>query len=134
MNTLYLKEADVEELISVPDVIEALDSAFRDQASGRAWNNPRQRLRLPGTTLHIMAGAIPGYFGYKAYTVTAGKARFFVYLYSTQTTDMLAMIEADALGQIRTGAASGLATRVLANPEAAEAVMFGAGWQAESQL
>jgi alanine dehydrogenase len=44
------------------------------------------------------------------------------------------MIEADALGQIRTGAASGLATRVLSNPDATQATMFGAGWQAETQL
>ena len=131
---LYLKEGDVEQLITVPDVIDALDTAFRDQAIGKAWTNPRQRLRMPGTTLHMMAGAVPGYFGYKAYTVTAGKAHFLVFLYSAQTTDLLAMIEADALGQIRTGAASGLATRVLANPDASEAAIFGAGWQAQSQL
>lgn len=134
MRILYLKEHDVEQLLSVPDVVEALDAAFRDQAAGKAWTNPRQRLRMPGATLHMMAGAIPGYFGYKAYTVTAGKARFFVYLYSAQTTDLLAMIEADALGQIRTGAASGLATRVLSNADASEATIFGAGWQAETQL
>lgn len=134
MTTLYLKEHDVEQLISVPDAIEALDAAFRDQASGKAWTNPRQRLRLPGATLHMMAGAIPGYFGYKAYTVSAGKARFLFFLYSAQTVDLIAIIEADALGQIRTGAATGLATRFLANPDAAEATMFGAGWQAQSQL
>ena len=60
MKTLYLKEHDVEELVSVPEVIDALDAAFRDQAAGRAWTNPRNRLRLPGSTLHMMAGAIPG--------------------------------------------------------------------------
>ena len=73
MKTLYIKEEDVEELVAVPEVIDALDIAFRDQAAGRAWTNSRNRLRLPGATLHMMAGAIPGYFGYKAYTVTAGK-------------------------------------------------------------
>jgi ornithine cyclodeaminase/alanine dehydrogenase-like protein (mu-crystallin family) len=134
MNALYLKEHDVEPLVTVPEAIEALDTAFKEQAAGRAWSNPRNRLRLPGATLHMMAGAIPGYFGYKAYAVTAGKAQFFFYLYSSQTTGLTAMIEADALGQIRTGAASGLATRVLANSDASEATMFGAGWQAESQL
>src|SRR5215470_644221 len=109
MKTLYIKEEQVEELVSIPEVIDVLDVAFRDQAAGRAWTNPRNRLRLPGTTLHMMAGAIPGYFGYKAYTVTAGKAKFFFFLYSSQTTDLVAMMEADALGQKRTGAASGLA-------------------------
>src|SRR6185369_3332644 len=131
---LYLKEEEVEQLVSVPEVIDALDTAFRDQASGRAWNNVRNRLRLPGATLHMMAGAIPGYFGYKAYTVTAGKANFLFFLFSAQTTDLLAIIEADALGQKRTGAASGLATRILSKPDATEATIFGAGWQAESQL
>jgi ornithine cyclodeaminase/alanine dehydrogenase-like protein (mu-crystallin family) len=81
-----------------------------------------------------MAGAIPGYFGYKAYTVSAGKAQFFFYLYSAQTTELLAMIEADTLGQKRTGAATGLATRILARADAADATLFGAGWQAETQL
>ena len=134
MKTLYIKEEDVEELVAVPEVIDALDIAFRDQAVGRAWTNSRNRLRLPGTTLHMMAGAIPGYFGYKAYTVTAGKTNFLFFLYSAQTTDLLAIIEADALGQKRTGAATGLATRVLSNPDSSEATLFGAGWQAETQL
>lgn len=134
MKTLYLKEADVEQLAPVPEVIDCLDAAFRDQAAGKAWTNPRNRLRLPGTTLHMMAGAIPGYFGYKAYTVTAGKAQFFFYLYSAQTTELLAMMEADTLGQKRTGAATGLGTRVLAKEDAANATLIGAGWQAETQL
>jgi alanine dehydrogenase len=134
MKTLYLKESEVDQLASVPEVIDALDAAFRDQAIGKAWTNPRNRLRLPGTTLHMMAGAIPGYFGYKAYTVTAGKTQFFFYLYSAQTTELLAMIEADTLGQKRTGAATGLGTRVLAREDATEAALFGAGWQAETQL
>jgi ornithine cyclodeaminase/alanine dehydrogenase-like protein (mu-crystallin family) len=134
MKTLYLKESDVEQLVSIPEVIEALDLAFRDQAIGNAWNNSRNRLRLPGITLHMMAGAIPGYFGYKAYTVSAGKTQFFFYLYSTQTAELLAIMEADTLGQKRTGAATGLGTRLLARNDATEAVLFGAGWQAESQL
>jgi ornithine cyclodeaminase/alanine dehydrogenase-like protein (mu-crystallin family) len=134
MKTLYLKESDVEQLVSVPEVIEALDAAFRDQAVGKAWTNPRNRLRLPGATLHMMAGAIPGYFGYKAYTAAAGKMQFFFYLYSAQTTELLAMIEADTLGQKRTGAATGLGTRVLARTDATDATLFGAGWQAETQL
>lgn len=134
MKTLYLKESDIERLVSVPEVIDALDAAFRDQAAGKAWTNPRNRLRLPGITLHIMAGAIPGYFGYKAYTAAAGKTQFFFYLYSSQTTELLAMMEADALGQRRTGAATGLGTRILARPDAADATLFGAGWQAETQL
>jgi ornithine cyclodeaminase/alanine dehydrogenase-like protein (mu-crystallin family) len=134
MKALYLKEEDVEKLVNVPEVIDALDTAFRDQATGRAWNNPRSRLRVPGGALHLMAGAIPGYFGYKAYTVGGGSTKFFFFLFSAQTTELLALIESDALGQKRTGAATGLATRVLANADATEATLFGAGWQAQTQL
>jgi alanine dehydrogenase len=134
LNLLYLKEADVEKLASVPEVIEVLHNAFCDQAVGRAWTNSRSRLRLPGAALHMMAGAIPGYFGYKAYTVGGGKAKFYFFLYSAQTTELLAMIEADALGQKRTGAATGVATRVLSKTDSTEATLFGAGWQAQSQL
>jgi ornithine cyclodeaminase/alanine dehydrogenase-like protein (mu-crystallin family) len=131
---IYLKEEDVEQLVTVPEVIEILDTAFRDQASGRAWNNPRSRLRVEGGSLHLMAGAIPGYFGYKAYTIGPGKTKFLFFLYSSETTDLLAMIEADTLGQKRTGAATGLATRVLSKPDSTDATLFGAGWQAQTQL
>lgn len=134
MSILYIREEDVAALASVPEVIEALDLAFRDQAAGRAWTNARNRLRLPGASLHMMAGAIPGYFGYKAYTVGGGKAKFFFFLYSAQSTELLAMMEADTLGQIRTGAATGLATGVLSNADSSIATIFGAGWQAETQL
>ena len=57
---IYLKEDDVEQLVTIPEVIQALDHAFRDQAAGRAWTNARNRLRLQGITLHMMAAAIPG--------------------------------------------------------------------------
>jgi len=134
MKPLYLREDDVEKLVTVPEVIETLDTAFRDQASGLAWTNPRSRLRVSGGVLHLMAGAIPGYFGYKAYTVGGGHAKFYFFLFSAETTNLLAMIEADTLGQIRTGAATGLATRHLSNPDSSVATMFGAGWQAQTQL
>ncbi len=134
MNPLLIKEEDVRNLAPMPDVIAALDRAFRDQSSGQAYNNPRSRLRMPGATLHMMAAAIPGYFGYKAYTSAAGGAKFFFYLFKAGTTELLSVMEADSLGQIRTGAATGLATRLMSNPDSTEATLFGAGWQAESQL
>src|SRR5438132_885493 len=133
MDTLYLKEQDITGLVTVRETIDVLDQVFRDQATGAAINNPRNRLKMPGATLHFMPGAIPGYFGYKTYTSAAGRVQFFFFLFS-EKTDLLAMMEANTLGQIRTGAASGLATRIMAVPEASEAVLFGAGWQAQTQL
>lgn len=134
MKPLFITEADVQALAPMPDVIDALDEAFRHQSDGRAFNNPRARLRMPGSTLHMMSAAIPGYFGYKAYTSAAGGARFLFFLFQAGTTDLLSIIEADALGQIRTGAATGLATRLMSNPNATLATLFGAGWQAQTQL
>src|SRR5262249_24464453 len=69
-----------------------------------------------------------------AYTVGGGSTKFFFFLLSSQTTELLALIEADALGQKRTGAGTGLATRLLSNPDATEATLIGAGWQAQTQL
>ena len=134
MKILYIKEEEIQQLVTVAETIDALEAAFRHQAAGRAFTNSRNRLRMPGGTLHMMSAAIPDYFGYKAYTVGAGKAQFLFFLYDASTTDLIAIMEADSLGQIRTGAATGLATRLLSNPDANEATMFGAGWQAESQL
>src|SRR5215813_9204715 len=134
MNNRFVKEEEVLRLAPIPKVIDALEQAFRDQSVGKAFNNPRNRLRMPGSTLHIMAAAIPGYFGYKAYTSAAGGARFLFFLFKAETTELLATMEADALGQIRTGAATGLATRLMANSNVDEAALFGAGWQAETQL
>jgi ornithine cyclodeaminase/alanine dehydrogenase-like protein (mu-crystallin family) len=133
MDTLFLKEHDVTELITVPETIDILNDVFVAQANGRAPNNPRTRLKMPGVTLHFMAGAIPRYFGYKTYTSAPGRVQFYFYLFA-ENTNLLAIMEANTLGQFRTGAATGLATRIMADSDADEAVLFGAGWQAETQL
>src|SRR5262249_16473211 len=89
--------------------------------------------KMPGATLHLMPGAIPGFFGYKMYTSSARGVQFLFFLFS-EKTELLAIMEANALGQIRTGAASGLATRIMPVPEASAALLFRAGWQAQTQL
>ena len=134
MPTLFIREEEVAELVSIHDAIQVLDRAFRDQSAGQAFTNPRSRLRVPGAMLHLMAGAIPGYFGYKAYTVAAGKARFYFHLFDSRAGELLALMEADRLGQIRTGAATGLATSLLSRPDAHCLALIGAGWQAQTQL
>src|SRR5262245_55763682 len=134
MKILYLREEEVSQLVTVAEVIDALDMTFRHQATGSAFTNPRTRLRMPGGMLHLMAGAIPDFFGYKAYATGGGKAQFFFYLFSAQTFQLTAVMEANTLGQIRTGAATGLATRLLSNADASEGTLIGAGWQAQTQL
>ena len=129
---IYLTEADVEGLVDVADAIEALEAGFATWGEGGAANLPRQRLALPERSVNIMAASLPaqGVFGHKVYF-----SGFFVFtLYSIAERRILAMIEAGALGALRTGAASGVATRRLARPEAATCGLIGAGRQGWTQL
>ncbi|MFN4033904.1 MAG: ornithine cyclodeaminase family protein [Fimbriimonadales bacterium] len=133
---LLIREAQVRERLSMPAAIEALESAFRDWAHGRATNQPRQRVHTPQGTLHLMGAAwmSRGYIGYKAYCSFPTGARFHMALASAHTGALLALLEADWLGRIRTGAASGLATKYLAREDATTVAILGAGDQAETQL
>ncbi|HMV06793.1 MAG TPA: ornithine cyclodeaminase family protein [Accumulibacter sp.] len=133
---LFLTESDVAQLLTMPLALEAVEAAHRALAVGQALDVPRQRTRLPQTTLHVLQGALPefGVIGYKAYTSNRSGVRFLVHLYDASSGGLRAVLEADRLGMMRTAAASGVATRCLARPEARVLGMFGAGWQAEGHL
>ena len=133
---IYLTEQDVTNLLTMNDALAAVELAFKAQSTGDATNESRRRVRANGAILMTMSGAIAslGTFGLKAYTVAKGKARFHVSLYDTATGELLALIEADKLGQMRTGAASGVATKYLAREDAKTVGIYGTGWQAQSQL
>jgi ornithine cyclodeaminase/alanine dehydrogenase-like protein (mu-crystallin family) len=135
--TLILREADVRRLLTMPDAIAALDVAFKDYATGVTQNISRQRivLRPQKGVLHVLPAAVPALdvLGFKAYTTYPGGVRFVVNLYRASTGELLAMLEADWLGRMRTGAASGLATRYMARPSARVVALLGAGGQAETQ-
>jgi alanine dehydrogenase len=134
--TLYLNEAEVGKLLTMDLALEAVEAAHRAHAAGRAIDIPRQRTRTPTSTLHILQGALldDGVIGYKAYTTSREANRFLVHLFDAADGKPLAVLAADALGMMRTGAAGGLAARSLARPESAVAGVFGAGWQAQSQI
>ncbi len=136
MSALYLTEDDVQWLLDLPTAIECVADAFRALARGEAENQPRRRVCAPGAMLHVMSAAAGylGYVGYKTYATTRDRATFHVMLYDAATGAPAAMIEASHLGQIRTGAASGVATRAMARPDAAFVGCFGTGFQAKSQL
>ncbi|HKX29459.1 MAG TPA: ornithine cyclodeaminase family protein [Blastocatellia bacterium] len=137
---LYLTELDVTQLLTMEDALEAVETVFRLQAAGAATNEPRRRVRAEGAVLHVMSGAVAGFgqfkglLGLKSYAVVRGAARFHVSLYDAESGELLALIEADKLGQMRTGAASGVATKFLARKEAKSVGLYGTGWQARSQL
>ena len=135
--TLLVKEADVRALLTMPAALELVEDSLRHQGQGELILHPRRRVRLPeNQLLHYMAAADPvrGYIGMKLYTVVRGVARFVVPLFRAATGEMAALIEADALGQIRTGAATGVAAKYLANADARTACIIGTGYQARTQL
>jgi ornithine cyclodeaminase/alanine dehydrogenase-like protein (mu-crystallin family) len=133
---LLLREHHVTELLDINTAIEAVEEVLRDQAEGSATNRPRYRVAMPASQLHVMAAGDKrlGVCGLKVYTASRKGARFLVLLYDAEGGDMLAMIEADRLGQMRTGAASGVATKYMSLESADTLAVYGTGWQAESQM
>ncbi len=133
---LLLRESEVERLLDMPTALEAVEEGLRQHGRGQASNQPRRRVFVPNGILHVMSAGMPvwGVMGLKAYAAVKGKVRFVVLLFSTETGELLALIEADRLGQMRTGAATGIATKYLARPDAGVVGIFGTGWQARTQL
>ncbi len=135
--TLLLSEKDVRELLTMHDAIAAVEEVMRRQADGQAILHPRHRLELPDKGfLHYMAGAdvTAGIVGMKLYTSVRGALRFLVPLYRSATGELLALVEAEHLSMIRTGAASGVATRHMARQDANTLAVIGSGLQARGQV
>jgi ornithine cyclodeaminase/alanine dehydrogenase-like protein (mu-crystallin family) len=134
---LLLSETDVRTLLTMPLALDAVETAFRRLASGSAILHHRQRLHIPDASyLHYMAAGDGegGYIGLKIYTSSREGLRFLVPLFRAKTGDLVALIEADYLGQMRTGAASGIATRYMAQEDARAVGIVGTGLQARTQL
>jgi len=134
--TLLLTETDVEELLDMPSALDAVESVLGQHAEGKASNHARRRVSLPGSGLNVMFAGAPEFnaLGLKAYTIARGGARFYTMLFDAEGGELLAIIQSDRLGQIRTGAATGIATKYLARGDATTLGLYGTGWQAESQL
>jgi ornithine cyclodeaminase/alanine dehydrogenase-like protein (mu-crystallin family) len=133
---LYLTEEDVEAVFTIGDALEAVEGSFRRQASGEIENRPRDRLRLEEGRLAVMAAADLGLgvAGVKTYAAGAEGAKFVLVLFDAQRHDVLAVVEADRLGRLRTGAASGVAAKYLAKEDAVSLGVIGCGHQAETQI
>jgi ornithine cyclodeaminase/alanine dehydrogenase-like protein (mu-crystallin family) len=134
---LYLSENEVKSLVMMPEVLDMVDDAFKEQGAGTAPNQPRRRLHMPKGALQVMYGGLAGkgYMGLKAYSTFPGiGVRFLVLLWDSNTAELVALMEANILGQLRTGAASGVGARYMAREDAKVAGLFGSGWQARSQL
>ena len=133
---LYITEAEVHRLVGMADALTAVEAGFRHWGQGATANLPRRRLALPGAVYQTMAASLPAddVFGAKAYYVLPAGRNFTVFLHSLSEGRLLAMIEADWMSQLRTGAATGVAARHMARSDATRVGIFGAGTQARAQL
>lgn len=134
---LLLSEADVKSILTMPMTLELVETSFRRLAEGKATLQYRQRLHVPGQgVLNHMAAAdlTTGYMGLKIYSIARDGARFVVPLFQAASGELVALIEADYLGQMRTGAATGVATKFMAREDASVAAIIGTGLQARTQL
>jgi ornithine cyclodeaminase/alanine dehydrogenase-like protein (mu-crystallin family) len=136
VSVLLLTEEEVRQLLTMEDALEAVEQGLRKMALDEAFNVPRSRVQTDHAMLHVMSASAKslGVMGFKAYSTTRKGAHFVVGLYDGKTGALLALIQADYLGQVRTGAASGVATKYMARPDASAVGVFGSGKQARTQV
>jgi alanine dehydrogenase len=134
--TLYLSEEDVASLLTPAEAVDVIEACFARMARGVVENRPRYRLGLDHGRLAVMSAADLelGYAGVKTYAGFGEGARFVVVLFHADRPEVAAVIDADKLGQLRTGAATGVAAKHLARAGATSLGVIGCGWQAESQV
>lgn len=132
---LYIDESEVRQLLPMPEAIRLTREVFVRLSRGEALNHPRRRLHAGGSAvLHYMAGSDGRYFGAKVYSSHRTGAHFLFLLFRVEDAVPLAVMEANYLGQLRTGAATGVATEAMARPDAGVVGLIGTGFQARSQL
>jgi ornithine cyclodeaminase/alanine dehydrogenase-like protein (mu-crystallin family) len=133
---LYLTEEDIDSLLTPADAVPTIEACFQRLAEGVIENRPRTRTRLAEGVFAVMSAVDSelGLAGLKSYLWLPGGTPFLVVLFDVEKAQLAAVIEADKLGQLRTGAASGVAAKYLAKPDARTLGVIGCGWQAESQV
>lgn len=134
--TYWLTEADVARLVPLDDGIEALERNLVELADGAAFNVPKALGDLGGGAMHALASAAPrlGVCGFKTWVHTRNGAKAVYSLFSSEDGRLLAMLEANTLGQIRTAAMTALGTRWLAREDAGDLAVIGTGKQAIAQI
>lgn len=136
MSALYIDEQTAASLINMDDALKLVEESFSSYSEGKSFNMTRQRMRIRKGALHMLPGAVPykGVIGFKAYTSFRAGLIFKVHLYDAENGSPLAIIDANEIGRLRTGAATGIATKYMAKKESNTAFIFGGGFQAEAQL
>ncbi len=136
MPVLYLTEDDVRQVLTMDMALEAVELGLKKLSLDEAVNIPRLRCQTDHAMLHVLsaAGKTLGVLGFKAYVTSKKGARFHFHLFDGKSGEHLAWMQADYLGQARTGAASGVATKIMSRMDASTVGLFGSGKQARTQL
>ena len=136
MSAIYINEQTASSLLTMDDALKLVEESFTTYAQGKSFNMTRQRMRIRKGALHMLPGAVPykNVIGYKAYTSFRAGLIFKVHLYDAENGNPLAIIDANEIGRLRTGAASGVASKYMAKENSQTAFIFGGGFQAEAQL
>lgn len=118
------------------DALTLTEEAFKTFAQGKSFNMTRQRMRIRKGALHMLPAAVPykNVLGFKAYTSFRSGLIFKTHLYDAETGIPLAIIDSNEIGRLRTGAASGVASKYFAKNNSETVFIFGGGFQAEAQL
>lgn len=132
---IYINNSDVSRALFMEDAITALRLGFSEWTAKRSKNGLRQRIAAGGRTLNVMSAihGEGGVFGVKAYFPNGENIGGHTLLYADDGK-LLAVIEADILGRLRTGAVSAIATDLLAAPDARLLAVIGSGIQAFAQV
>ena len=136
MSAIYIDENTAQSLINMDDALKLVEESFTSYSEGKSFNMTRQRMRIRKGALHMLPGAVPykGVIGFKAYTSFRAGLIFKVHLYDAENGSPLAIIDANEIGRLRTGAASGIASKYMSKKDTNTAFIFGGGFQAEAQL
>ena len=134
---IWITEADVVELISLPEAIDALERTLALEASDQAASMPKTHLMVADNdAMHAIGGAASGagICGFKTWINVQGKSETTMTLFSMEDGACLAVVEATALGQMRTAAVTGVGTKRLAPKDADNLAIVGTGKQSLPQI
>jgi len=135
--TLILNAQDVEPLCNMPVMIDIIERGLREEALGHAVVPPRMNLQSGGGFFRVMPAVMndSGLMGYKVFhgSMKAG-VRYLIAVYGREGERLLALMDAHYLTAARTGATTGIATKLLANPGAKTVAVIGSGLEARTNL
>jgi alanine dehydrogenase len=133
---LLLGDSEINNLLTMDDVVNTMENAFNEIGKGLTWNRPRSRIRLPRGFHHLMAASLsePNVFGLKTYTSFRKGIRFMTLLYDGEQGDLLCIVQGGRCSQMRTGAVSAVGTKYMSNEDSKTVGIIGTGFQGRAQL